>query len=237
MSLGGAHRRPERRPERRPDPAEHLRRWSATHGVEPASVPLVTGWLRLVHGLAAPLARAGVPADLLTLLGLGVALASVPVAALGGRWPVLVAVLVLLAALLDGLDGAVAVLRDRSTRWGAVLDALADRFADTAYLVALGVLGAPAPLVLAAAAVALAHEYVRAVARSVGLAEVAVVTVSERPTRVVVAAMSALAAGVLPGAAAGWATAGAGTSLVLGTAGLVQLLVVVRRRLAAPDPG
>jgi CDP-diacylglycerol--glycerol-3-phosphate 3-phosphatidyltransferase len=61
--------------------------------------------------------------------------------------------------------------------------------------------------------------------------DVGAVTVSERPTRVVIAAMFCLGAGLYPGVAATWATLGAAAALAVGTVGLVQLLVVVRRRL------
>ncbi len=57
------------------------------------------------------------------------------------------------------------------------------------------------------------------------------ITVSERPTRIVGATMFLLAAGVYPGAASSWATAGSAFGAVVGFVGLVHLLVVVRRRL------
>ncbi|HVN11926.1 MAG TPA: hypothetical protein VMT69_07520, partial [Kineosporiaceae bacterium] len=64
-----------------------------------------------------------------------------------------------------------------------------------------------------------------------GMPEIGVVTVSERPTRVIVSAMFLLGAGLYPAASATWATAGAAALTTLGVAGLGQLLVVVRRRL------
>jgi CDP-diacylglycerol--glycerol-3-phosphate 3-phosphatidyltransferase len=65
--------------------------------------------------------------------------------------------------------------------------------------------------------------------------EVGVVTVSERPTRVIVTAMFLLGAGLYADAAAGWAAAGAGAWTTIGTVGLVQLLVAVRRKLRDAD--
>ncbi len=56
-------------------------------------------------------------------------------------------------------------------------------------------------------------------------------TIGERPTRVIVVAMFLLAAGIYVDAAAWWATAGAAVSLALGVVAILQLLVVVNRRL------
>ena len=101
--------------------------WSELHGgIRPS--PLVRGWLRLVHGLArtAPVAR--IPPDVLS--GMGVASAAGALAAAAGRWGLLAALLVVLAGILDGLDGAVALHTGRARPLGAVVDAMADRLGD-----------------------------------------------------------------------------------------------------------
>lgn len=201
------------------------------HGGADADARFVGGYLTAVHRAARPLTASGVPPDVLTLTGLAVALAALWPAAAGGRWVLLVPLLVVGSSLVDGLDGAVALLSGRSTRWGAVLDAVADRLADAAYCGVLWLLGAPAWLAVAAAATGWLHEYVRARATVAGMAGVGVVTVSERPTRVVVAALFCLGAGLHPSAAQAWGTAGASATAVLGLVGLAQLLPAVRRSL------
>lgn len=214
---------------------EHLRRWSAAHGGLVASSPLVRGWLEGVRRCADPLARAGVAPSALTLAGLVLAVVVVVPAAAGGRWALAVPVLLAASAVLDGLDGAVAVLADRTSRSGAVLDATADRLADTAGFLALGLLGAPWAVVAAAAGTGALHEYVRARAQAEGMRGPGRVTVSERPTRVAVAAMFALGCGVHPQGAATWAGVGAWAAVLLGLVGLVQLLVVLPAGLRARD--
>ncbi|MEH3075856.1 MAG: CDP-alcohol phosphatidyltransferase family protein [Quadrisphaera sp.] len=215
---------------------EHLRRWSAAHGGTAAS-PLVRVWLDGVRRAASPLAAAGVPPAAVTALGLALALAALAPAAaqaeLGGRWALGVPVLLAVAALADGLDGAVAVLGGTASRAGAVLDATCDRLADAAALGALWILGAPALPVLVALGAGQLHEYVRARAQGEGMTGPGAVTVSERPTRVLVAAMFALGCGVYPGAATTWAAAGAWVGAAAALVGLVQLLVAVRRELSA----
>jgi CDP-diacylglycerol--glycerol-3-phosphate 3-phosphatidyltransferase len=144
---------------------------------------------------------------------------------------ILAAVVVGASGVLDSVDGAVAVMSGRVTRWGAVLDSVVDRLSDLLYLLALWLLGAPAALCLAAAVLLVTHEYTRARATAVGLDDVGIITVGERPTRVIVVAMFLLGAGVYPGSAETWATAGAAVSVLVGVVALAQLLVVVRRRL------
>lgn len=212
------------------DREEYLRRWSALHG-QAATTGLVRLWLSVTHAVARPVVRAGIGPDTLTVIGLLVACSGVAFAAAGGQWPLLAAAVVVASGLLDNLDGAVAVMTGRASRWGFVLDSLCDRLADSAYVVALWVLGAPGALCVAGGGLAALHEYTRARAAAGGMGDVGIITVSERPTRVIVTTMFLLGAGLYPSAAASWAGAGAAAWATLGAIGLVQLLVVARRAL------
>lgn len=221
-----------------PTRQEYFERWSDLHGgYDPTGSPLVGGWLRVVYVCARPFAALRVPPDVVTFLGAAVSGVVVWLAALGGRWVLLAVVLVVVSGLLDGLDGAVAVLTDRVTRWGHVLDSLADRCSDGLYLVALWLVGAPAGVCVAGGAAAVLLEYTRARAGAGGMSEVGVVTVAERPTRVVITAAFLLGAGLYVSDAAAWASAGAWAWLGVSSVGFVQLLVVVRRRLTADPAG
>ncbi|GLZ49460.1 hypothetical protein Acsp06_56450 [Actinomycetospora sp. NBRC 106375] len=204
---------------------DSLGRWSAAHGgIEPRG--LVLGWLRLVGVAARPFARRGVPPTALTVASLVCGVA-VPVAALFGRWWFLLgAVLAVVCALLDGLDGAVARLTDTATAWGRVLDPLVDRVGDVAFLVALVLAGAPGWLAVVVGVLTLLQESVRASAR---LPDVGVVSVWERPSRVIATSLGLLGAAVsptVPGAAIAMVLAA-----VLAVVGFVQVLVTVYRRL------
>jgi len=211
---------------------EYLDRWQQLHGgYDPRASRLVGTWLHGAHAIAAPVARAGVAPDVVTLVGLLVSVAVLPFAVLGGRWLLAAAALVGLSALADSLDGAVAVVAGRVTRWGALLDSLVDRISDVVLVAALWCVGAPLAACLLACVLLLTHEYARARAAAVGLTDIGVVTVGERPTRVAVVAMFLLAGGVLVEPAAAWATAGSYLLVLVGVVALVQLLVVARRRL------
>ncbi len=206
---------------------QHHAEWSRLHGgVAPRG--LVSWWLDVVRLLAGPLARARVPADLVT-----VAAGVVAVAAAWSAWRGAAAVaglLVLLSGLLDGIDGTVAVLRGTARPWGALLDAVVDRVADALLLLALWAVGAPAAVCLAAGVLGFLLEYARVRAGVLGVTGVEVLTVGERPTRVLVSGLFLLAAGLRPEPAT-WVSIGAWVLVVVGVVALVQLLVALRGRL------
>jgi phosphatidylglycerophosphate synthase len=194
----------------------------------------VRGWLRLAYLTGRPLARAGVSADLVTVAGLLFSIA-VPIVALAGAAPAAGAVLVVLSAFADTVDGTVAMLRGRADPLGQVYDAVADRIAEACWLFALWRLGAPAWLAVSGGALCWLHEYVRARAAASGLRGIGVVTVSERPARVIVVTIGLLLVGVsaplgrdVPGLTA--AATGA-VFAVLSLIGLGQLGWTVRRKL------
>ena len=218
-----------------PGRPEYLRRWSKLHGdYDLRRSRLVRGWLVVVYAVARPLARVGLGPGQVTLGGLGVAL-SVPLVALGlgavPRLALLCAVLTVLSALTDSLDGAVAVLTGRTSRIGFVADSVADRVADLGYLLAFWLAGAPGALLAVGGALMFLQEYTRARGGAAGMDELGVVSIAERPTRIIITAAFLLAVGVYPDAAAWWATVGAASWVAVHAVGLVQVGVAVRSAL------
>ena len=212
------------------DRTAYLQQWSRLHGgARPTGI--VGGWLTLVHAVAAPMVRLRVPPDAVTVLGLLIACSAPLLASLGVGGALAAALVIALSGLFDSLDGAVAVMTGRVSRWGAVLDAVADRISDAAFVATLWVVGAPAGVCVAAVAVCWLQEYARARAGGAGMTEVGVLTLNERPTRVVVVVMFLLAGVARPEDTPGWPTLGAWALVGLGVIGLVQLLVVIRRTL------
>jgi CDP-diacylglycerol--glycerol-3-phosphate 3-phosphatidyltransferase len=199
--------------------------WAALHGgIRPSA--LVRLWLRGVQRVAAgPVAR--VSPDVLSVAGVAAAGGAAVVAAQGGRWPLVAAALVVLAGVLDGLDGAVALHTGRARPLGAVVDAVADRVGDLLLVATLAVLGAPPAWCVAAGALTLLHEYLRARAGAAGMPGVGALTVAERPTRLVLVTVACLGAGTLPGGTPltgwDWATVCAIGWVMIGAVGLVQL--------------
>jgi CDP-diacylglycerol--glycerol-3-phosphate 3-phosphatidyltransferase len=154
--------------------------------------------------LARPLAR--VPPTVITGVGLVLAVDAVPLA---GSWPWADAVAVFAALLCDGLDGAVAVVADRATGFGARADAVADRLADLAFAAVLWRCGVPLALAAACGALAVAIDLVRRLRHVPSR-----ITVGERPTWAICAVLacgsSAVTSAQWPvlACAAVWAAAG-----------------------------
>jgi CDP-diacylglycerol--glycerol-3-phosphate 3-phosphatidyltransferase len=216
----------------------YAERWAAAHGgYDPrAAPPLVRGWLRMSYELGAVLIRAGIRSpNAVTVLGLLLSVAVPVVVTGGGGWALAGAVLVLLSAVADTVDGVLAVVTGRASRLGQVYDSAADRIAEACWLVAFVVLGGPAWLAAVCGAVMWLHEYVRARATVAGMSDIGTVTVAERPTRILVTIFGLLA--VAGAAAAGrWQEATVlavlAVTAALTTAGFVQLAVGVRRALS-----
>ncbi|MDO9380434.1 MAG: CDP-alcohol phosphatidyltransferase family protein [Nocardioidaceae bacterium] len=193
----------------------------------------------MVRWIARPLVRRHVSPDVVTLAGMLVS-AGVPLLAwVGGGWPLAAAVVALLAAVVDGVDGAVAVADGSGSAWGRVLDPLADRVSDLLFLGALWLLGAPGWLCVALGALTLLHESVRSSGMVAGMRGVGAVTVWERPSRVIVTIAVCLACGAaallpLPGwvTVEGLATAGTAVGLALAVGGFAHLTWQVRGQLS-----
>ncbi len=223
-----------RRPPARalPDFDTYLNRWSDVHeGYDARPTRVLRGWLTLMYRTARPIAVAGVLPDVLTAWAVWLALAVVALAAMGGLWALLGALLLVASGFGDGLDGAVAVLTDRASSWGYVLDSVADRITDGLFLVAAWAAGAPAWLTVVTGAAVALIEYLRARAGNAGATHVEVITVGERPQRIICCALAVGLAGLAPDRAivlAGWSIA---VLLALTVIGLAQLTLAVRRML------
>ncbi len=196
---------------------------------------MVRGWVLLAYRIGSWLGRLGVGPTAVTAAGLILCLL-VPVAALVGPGGLLVgALLVLLAAIADGLDGAVAVATGRTSRLGFVYDSVADRLGEVGWLTGFYLVGVPGWLVVGAGGVSWLHEYVRARATAGGMAELGAVTVGERPTRVSIAISGLIFAGIAGYVHQGWGVrvlvVAAAAWLALAVVGLAQLGIAVRRAL------
>jgi archaetidylinositol phosphate synthase len=215
--------------------------WSALHGdIRPS--PVVRGWLRMVRVLAGgPIAR--IPPDVLSAAGVALLVGAWALAVVGppgSALPAVSAVLVVLAGVADGLDGAVALATGRARPLGAVVDAVADRLGDLLLAATLVALGAPVGWAVGVAAATFTHEYARARAQSVGMPGVGAVTVAERPTRLILVALPAVGAAVLPAGVPPlgwtWGTTFAVTWAALATVGLAQLALGVVRSVPPRFP-
>ncbi len=206
---------------------EYFERWARLHGgLDPRTSIPVQAWLTVTYLLAKPLAAMRLSPDAVTVFGMLVAL-TVPFWVIREQY-LLAGVVALLAGLIDNLDGAVAILTDSSSDFGYVLDSVADRVGDVALLVGLGLAATNPWPAVGAALLAFLQEYTRARAAGVGFTEIGVISLSERPTRVLVVGMFLIATW-----AAGpiWAQIGGWVALLLGVLGFGQVMWAIRSRL------
>ena len=192
-------------------------------------------WIRIAYAVGRGLAALRLSPDTITVVGL-VLSAAVPVVVLLGDWWLFVAAaLVLASAVADSADGAVAVLTSRTTRLGAFTDAVADRLSEAAWLLALWLAGVPGILVAVCLALCYLHEYARARAAAAGLVGVGVVSVAERPVRVILTVVALVLGGaaspVSARLAAGVMTIVVAVWVLLGLLGGARLLTAIRAGL------
>lgn len=165
---------------------EFTDRWSDLHGG--ADVEGVVGkWLQISYQSARVCTALRISPNLLTLLGLGTAVA------MGLSTYAAISLLLLTTSLFfDGIDGSVAILQGRESKWGSVLDSLADRISEAFWLYLGWRLGIPAWIVITMWVIASTQEYARARLASLGHLEIGVVTPTERPVRAIFMAFALL---------------------------------------------
>ena len=193
-----------------------------TAGVRQAVVPLAG---RLVNGHVTP--------NALTLAGLVLNVATVPLILSGHFIPA--GVVLLLAGCCDMLDGAVARLSAQVTPFGAFLDSTSDRLSEGVVLMAIGVWFArnghywDLAAVFVALMMSFLVSYTRARAEALGLE--CKVGIASRPERVVLLAVGLFFARYHVLTVMVWAIA------VLTTYTVVQRILHVRRQLAGGGRG
>jgi phosphatidylglycerophosphate synthase len=100
--------------------------------------------------------------------------------------------LLVISLFFDGIDGSVAILRSSESKWGSLLDSLADRISEAFWLYMGWRLGIPAWVVITMWTIASTQEYARARLASLGHPEIGVVTPTERPVRAIFMAFALL---------------------------------------------
>jgi len=156
---------------------EFFASWSQLHlGAEIKGI--VKGWLSISYVIARGLNALRITPNVLTLLGVLTA-----TAALFYPYSVIALVFLVLSLICDGVDGSVAIVSSKVSKFGATLDAIADRVTEALWFFALYQWGIASEICLALFALALTQEYARARMASLGFHEIGVVTIAERPVR------------------------------------------------------
>ena len=159
------------------DKKEFFTTWSDLHGGAKIE-GVVKAWLQISYATAKFFARLRVTPNLLTFAGLFFAIALWQFA---NSWPA--ALFLVLSLFFDGIDGSLAIVQKKTSKFGAFTDSFVDRISEVFWALALYELGAPATLVFIALLATYVQEYLRARAGGLGHEEVGIVTICERPVR------------------------------------------------------
>ncbi len=157
--------------------SDFLSTWSKIHG-DAQVTGIVKGWLNISYLITKLLAKIRISPNGLTIFGLvfGVLLYL-------NSQSVWAPILLVLSLICDGLDGSLAIITEKSSKWGAILDSVIDRLTEVFWVLALYSLGINLNLLIAVLILSTVQEYLRARAGGVGVVEVGVVTYAERPVR------------------------------------------------------
>jgi phosphatidylglycerophosphate synthase len=165
---------------------EFKERWSQLHGGADTE-GVVGGWLSFSYQVARVCAALRISPNFITLLGLATAIA------MGlSEYAAIALLLLVISLFFDGIDGSVAILRGTESKWGSLLDSLADRISEAFWLYMGWRLGIPAWIVIVMWTIASTQEYARARLASLGYSEIGVVTPTERPVRAIFMAFALL---------------------------------------------
>ncbi|CAB4337039.1 unannotated protein [freshwater metagenome] len=168
--------------------SEFFAKWSKLHGDATIS-GIVKGWLRISFILVRPIAKLKITPNMLSTFGLffGVLLFFNA----ENNWAIL---LLITSLICDGVDGSLAIVTNKESKWGAAVDSIFDRLTEVFWALTFIAIGANQNVVMAAVLLAAVQEYLRARAAGLGLAEVGVVTIAERPVRAAILFVALVAA-------------------------------------------
>jgi len=168
--------------------SEFFAKWSKLHGDATIS-GIVKGWLRISFILVRPIAKLKITPNMLSTFGLffGVLLFFNA----ENNWAIL---LLITSLICDGVDGSLAIVTNKESKWGAAVDSIFDRLTEVFWALTFIAIGANQNVVMAAVLLAAVQEYLRARAAGLGLVEVGVVTIAERPVRAAILFVALVAA-------------------------------------------
>lgn len=159
--------------------SEFNRKWSDLHGgVEIQGV--ISLWLRISYWIARGLSALRLTPNAITTIGL---LASIAI--YFTLYTSQLIALVIFSLICDGVDGSLAIYRDRVSKFGELYDSLADRVSEAFWLMGATFVGVPVRWAIAIWVLSATQEYARARLASLGYTEIGVVTPTERPVRAI----------------------------------------------------
>ena len=174
---------------------EYLRSWSSVHGFSQGTevAGIARGYLSVNYYLVQPFVLLRFTPNLVTLLG--PILAGIALLASNNT---VIALLILASLIVDGFDGAVAIIRSKSSVIGGVWDGIVDRITELMWIGALYYAGISPALLLTTWVLVATQEYGRAKLNHVAGNTLGVVTICERPVRGLLVALGFLGESLVP---------------------------------------
>lgn len=217
---------------------EYWRAWSAVHqDIDPSSSLWIRGYLCVVYPIARGAHNLRITPNVVTASGIGVSAALMWSATQSSPW--LLMMLMLLGIATDAIDGALAIGQNKTTLFGGVFDSVVDRINEAALVIALLIVAGFdfIGVAMLAFTLVLIMEYMRARAHAALSSVTELITVWERPTRVIVS-IAAVIAGMFTETFLNFSLQkvsiiALSVWIALGIAGNVQLVRHLYRHLAA----
>lgn len=156
---------------------DFLNQWSRLHGNAPIS-GVGKAWLSISFIMARVLCKLKISANLVTISGLLFA----ALLYLFGKevWSPIFLVLSLMA---DGIDGSMAIISGKASKFGSLLDSVVDRISEVLWVLVLYKIGIDQEVLLLIVIMAFIQEYLRSRSGGLGLTDIGIVTIAERPVR------------------------------------------------------
>ena len=164
---------------------EYLEAWRSSHGA-PNNL-FINLFLSVVYKIANALIFIRITPNRATVLGGVIGISAVWFVQIE-LWLV-AALIAILSSLFDGIDGAIAEITGNKSKFGSILDAVTDRVVELSWFGSFIFAGADINAVVFLGLSILVMEYTRAKANSIGLTGPGVITIAERPTRVIMFVM------------------------------------------------
>jgi archaetidylinositol phosphate synthase len=159
--------------------SEFNSRWSELHGgVEVQGV--IALWLRISFWIARVLAFFRLTPNIVTSIGM---LSSFLI--YFTTYTSQLIGLVIFSLICDGVDGSLAIFRNKTSKFGELYDSIADRITEAFWLMGATFVGVPMRWAIAIWVLGATQEYARARLASLGYSEIGVVTPAERPVRAI----------------------------------------------------
>lgn len=173
--------------------SEYLTAWRNSHGAP--DLFLITWFLTVVYLFAKLFIKLKMTPNQVTVFGGTVGISAIWFVT--QQYWYLAAIMALVSSLLDGVDGAVAEIKQQKSRFGSILDVVVDRIVELSWFMSFVLVGAAFEPALVTGLAILIMEYLRTKANSLGIIGPGAITIGERPTRVVMFVMLNLGVAVI----------------------------------------